>query len=255
MLAFPQRMQSISWLFMLFLAAATFGLPNSMAITHLETVNQPRNVIADPFLTLGLQSRSEAHNNKDTTLKSVKELDPLEKSLLENNLLKLAFEKLFSGRSEEDLNKLKELFDFGGDDKQLFGNGNNNGGLLGNLFDILSGRRKIRRFRNFFRRNGNRFLHATSIGASIAALSTAIAVSSAAAHTAHNHNHEVLLNDDFILEPVYHQSRSSNIDTSSLPIYPLPSFPHHDSLRQAAANRELNTEAQQFLAPSELSSG
>lgn len=86
----------------------------------------------------------------------------------------------------------------------LFGNNLFGNGMIGRLWNRIIRRNRRRRYFNFLRRKSNIFLHAASIGTSIAALSTAIALGSSAAYTAENHLHEVALNDEFILEPVFH---------------------------------------------------
>ena len=108
----------------------------------------------------------------------------------------------FAKSREDHFGHLKDQQPFGGDsfrpDKQ-FGNG----GFLQNLWDRLTGRNR-NPLLNFFRRQNNLLLHAASFGTSIAALSTAIALGSTAVHTAGNHLHEVELNNEFVLEPVFH---------------------------------------------------
>ena len=139
------------------------------------------------------------------------------------------------------MDKLVNLLDVSGNDKQLgflFGNGN---GLLGNLWNLITKRYKRQKLKSFFKKKSNLLLHAASIGASIAALSTAISVGSVAAHTAHNHNHQVVLNDDFVLEPVFHRSDHGG-DTGYSPPPPLHYAPPKfslDTLRRIT-NRKLN---------------
>jgi len=76
--------------------------------------------------------------------------------------------------------------------------------MIGRLWNRIIRRNRRRRYFNFLRRKSNIFLHAASIGTSIAALSTAISVGSSALHKVNNHLNEVGFNDEYILEPVFH---------------------------------------------------
>ena len=193
----------------------------------------------DPLVKLAVMSRSflTTPPKQDKIPELVKEPEPS----VEDALLKLALKTLFSERSDEDMDKLVNLLDVSGNDKQLgflFGNGN---GLLGNLWNLITKRYKRQKLKSFFKKKSNLLLHAASIGASIAALSTAISVGSVAAHTAHNHNHQVVLNDDFVLEPVFHRSDHGG-DTGYSPPPPLHYAPPKfslDTLRRIT-NRKLN---------------
>ena len=200
----------------------------------LDDKSQP--FVEDPLLKLAI---NETRSSLQATSKQETSGNELEKPSIEEVILKMIVKTLFSERSDQDMDQL--LLDISGNDKQLgllFGNGN---GLLGNFWNLITKRNKRRRIQNFLRQKGNLFLHAASIGASIAALSTAISVSAAAAHKVHNHNHEVLLNDDFVLEPVF--QRSSYVDTSALPIYPSPEFLNETFRR--ATNRQLEAAEEQ----------
>ena len=157
-------------------------------------------------------SQAEAHANSE-----VSNFATNPAPLVEEALLKMMVKALLNERNDEDVGQLEELLS---NDKQLgnlFGGNNDNNGLFGNgpfgnFWNLITKRNKRRKIQNFLRQKGNLFLHAASIGGSVAALATAISVSSAAAHKVHNHNHEVVFDEDFTLEPYRHHQRSTDED-------------------------------------------
>jgi len=233
---------------------------------NAKVVNEPRPFSYDFLLSLAVMSKPLLAALKKELVETATEAPAAQlrkSSLAEDPLVKSLLTLFVKEDTSKEILKFVDMLNLR-DDQNPMGM-LRQGGIADTIFTLISRRNKFRKYKNLVRRSGPIFLHAASIGTSIAALSTAIALTSSAAHKAKSHQHQFELADEYILEPIFHRLSNFEFDSgahhqlSSLPFDPetlkrkldttavKQSSPHEQSLEtsQRATNRELKISALQ----------